>query len=494
MELTHKQSLEFIESVRSSLTANASQSWLNSLQLLKITPSKVVISGIPHKVYLYEIKTNHEKLLTKVLDKIYPEKAPFSEKKFIYKIGSSLKTMKAVQTEFNLNQEQFAAKIDNPELKEKSSSNKQETDVRSSSVNLLDSFIPGKRNLLAIRASKAVVDMPGIAFNPFIIYGESGSGKSHLLEGINNEIQNAIPNKQTVLVSAEDFLNNFVTHLRINKMKEFRDKYRKADVFLLDDLHALTPSSKCQTELLYTINALRKKKAQIVIACKEPPTQIKGLSPGLCGKLESGLTVDIGMPDNMTKVEILANKAKQRAIPLSNELANFIVQHIKGGIGRLEGALIRLGVHASLLNEELTTELAQFALKDWLDNSSQRQDSEILFSEHFTDETEKKIIMRICVMFQISEDGLRSQSRDRKHIKARQATVFLLKELTALSLNEIGKIIGRNHSTVHSTLKKVRRRMTEDDFFLKQMKTFQQQIENKTFPSQFAEKKHKIIL
>ena len=170
MELTHKQSLEFKEAVRSSLTANVSQSWLNSLQLLKITPAKVVIAGIPHKVYLYEIKTNHEKLLTKVLDKLYPEKAPFSEKKFIYKIGSNLKTRKAVQTEFNLNQEQFAAKIDNPQLQQNPSSKQPENTVSSSSVNLLDSFIPGKRNLLGIRACKAVVDMPGIAFYPFIIY------------------------------------------------------------------------------------------------------------------------------------------------------------------------------------------------------------------------------------------------------------------------------------------------------------------------------------
>ena len=107
----------------------------------------------------------------------------------------------------------------------------------------------------------------------------------------------------------------------------------------------------------------------------------------------------------------------------------------------------------------------------------------------YPDGTEKKIIKRICVMFQISEDGLRSQSRDRKHIKARQATVFLLKELTSLSLNEIGKIIGRNHSTVHSTMKKVRLRMSEDDFFLKQMKTFQKQIENKPVSSQIPEQK-----
>ena len=127
MELTHKQSLEFKEAVLSSLNANASQSWLNSLQLLNITPAKVVITGIPHKVYLYEIKTNHEKLLRKVLDKLYPDKAPFAEKKIIYKIGSNLKTKKAIQTEFNLNQEQFAAKIDNLELQEKSSSKQQPT-------------------------------------------------------------------------------------------------------------------------------------------------------------------------------------------------------------------------------------------------------------------------------------------------------------------------------------------------------------------------------
>ena len=129
MELTQKQSIEFKESVLSSLNANASQSWLNSLQLLKITPAKVVITGIPHKVYLYEIKTNHEKLLRKVLDNLYPEKSPFSEKKFIYKIGNNLKTSRTIQTKFNLNQEQFTTKIDNIELHEKSSSKQKITSV-----------------------------------------------------------------------------------------------------------------------------------------------------------------------------------------------------------------------------------------------------------------------------------------------------------------------------------------------------------------------------
>ena len=154
-------------------------------------------------------------------------------------------------------------------------------------------------------------------------------------------------------------------------MKEFRDRYRKVDAFLLDDLQALVPSSKCQTELLYTINALRKKKSQIVIASQVAPTLISKLSSGLRGRLESGLTVDIGIPDDKTRIAILESKAKESGIPLNDELAKFIVQHIKGGIGRMEGVLLRLGVHASLLNEELTVDLARCVLKDWLEDSAQ---------------------------------------------------------------------------------------------------------------------------
>ena len=121
------------------------------------------------------------------------------EKKFVYKIGSNIKSLKTEQVEFNLNQEKFIAKIDSVEIKETSFTKKQDPEASNSSVNLLNTFIPGKRNLLAIRACKAVVEMPAIAFNPFVIYGESGSGKSHLLEGINNEMQHVIPNKQVLL-------------------------------------------------------------------------------------------------------------------------------------------------------------------------------------------------------------------------------------------------------------------------------------------------------
>ena len=479
MELNQEQSNEFKECVKSSLSAQANQAWLNSLQLLKITPSKVILGGIAHKVYRYEIKTNHETLLKKVLDELYPEKAPFSEKKFEYKIGDISKPKRVIQPEFELNEDPHTEMVEETLPNKIKSSKQLERPVGCHSTCLLDSFIPGKRNLLASRACRAVVDMPGVAFNPFIIYGESGAGKSHLLEGINHELQQLQPEKQTIQVAAEDFLNDFIVHLRMNKMKEFRDRYRKVDAFLLDDLQALLPSAKCQTELLHTINALRKKNAQIVIACIQAPTQIEGLISGLRSRLESGLTVDIGIPDDQTRIAILESKAVERGIPLSTELAHFIVQHIKGGIGRMEGVLMRLGVHASLLNEELTIDLARYALKDWLDESTKNSNSAQSNSGVFADETANKILQRIYVMFQITEVGLLSYRRDRKHNKARQATVFLLKQLTSLSLTEIGKIVGRNHSTIHATLKKVGERMSSDDFFLKQMQTFLHEFEEK---------------
>jgi len=491
MELNQEQSNEFKECVKRSLSPHANQAWLNSLQLLKITPTKVIIGGVAHKVYRYEIKTNHESLLKKVLDELYPEKSPFSEKNFEYKIGGIPKPKNVIQPEFELNEDQCTEKVEETLPKKIKSAKQLETPVGSHCTFLLDSFIPGKRNLLASRACRAVVDMPGVAFNPFIIYGESGAGKTHLLEGINHELQQGKPEIQTVQVTAEDFLNDFIVHLRMNKMKEFRDRYRKVDAFLLDDLQAMLPSAKCQAELLNTINALRKKKAQIVIVCEQAPTQIEGLISGLRGRLESGLTDDIGIPDDQTRIVILENKAAERGIPLSNELAHFIVQHIKGGIGRMEGVLMRLGIHASLLNEELTLDLAKYALKDWLDESTQNSNSAQSSNGRFADDTANKIMQRIYVMFQITEEGLLSYRRDRKHSKARQAAVFLLKQLTSLSLSEIGKIVGRNHSTIHATLKKVAERMSADDFFLKQMQSFLLEFEDKSDSSKLPEQKRR---
>ena len=152
----------------------------------------------------------------------------------------------------------------------------------------------------------------------------------------------------------------------------------------------------------------------------------------------------MGIPDDNTKIEILKKKASERGIPFNNELANFIVSKIKGGIGRMEGILMRLGVHASLLNETLTIDLVNEILKDWL-NESEKNIISSLSHGLYLDQTIEKILKRIEILYQITENELTSYKREQRHIKARQATVYLLKKLTKLSLSEIGKLIGRAH-------------------------------------------------
>ena len=488
MSFNQEESRKFKNSVKKFLSPQANQEWLKSLQLLNITPSKVILGGIVHKVYRYEIKTNHESLLKVVLEELFPEKGPFSEKIFEYKIGSNSQSFENIQPEFEFGNENTEKIRDKIVENEDISIENVAGNIGCQCPLSLDSFIPGERNLLASRACRAVVEMPGVAFNPFIIYGESGAGKTHLLEGINHKFLHFNPDKKIVQVVAEDFLNDFISHLRTNKMREFRERFRKVDVLLIDDLQTLLPSVKCQTELLHTINTLRKKKSQVVIACEQPPPQIEGLIKGLRSRLESGLTVDIGIPDDQTRIAILKNKAIERSIPLTDALATFIVNNIKGSVGRIEGVLMRLGIHSSLLNEELTIDLAKSVLKDWFDPSTPIYNSEKQITT-LVDQTVNRILKRVYLMFQITEDGLQSYRRDRKHNKARQAAVFLIKKLTPFSLSEIGKIVGRNHSTVHATLKKVEERMATDDFFYKQMQALLHEFEEKTYSPEINDKK-----
>ena len=490
MELNQEQISKFKDSLKYNLSSNDNKSWIDSLQSLHITPKKVILGGISHRIYRYEIKTNHETLLKKVLDEQFPENYPFSKKIFEYKIGNVKKQKISIQTELDLNQsnDKAVSKLNDSNIN--NDFNPNNLPVNCNTNNSLESFIPGERNLLAIRACKVVVEMPGMAFNPFIIYGESGSGKTHLLEGICNEIQQSDSKINTVCVSAENFLNEFINNLRSNKMKDFRDIYRKSDIFLLDDLEALLPSEKCQNELLHTIKALRKKNSQIVVVCEKPPTHIIELNPGLIRILESGLTVDIGIPDKITKIEILEKKATERGIPFNNELANFIVNNFNGGIGRMEGILMRLGVHASLLNEKLTISLAKDILKDFLSESENDLFATRSFHGEQVDQTIDNILKRIKVLFQVTEQELQSYKRERRHIKARQASVYLLKQLTSLSLNEIGKILGRNHSTVHAILKKVRSKLLEDDFFQKQMQNILNEFNKTTVKKVPSQQKH----
>ena len=509
MESKSDLNAEFSNAFYRKLENQSSPSWLAKLKMLEGKKGKITFGGIPHKAYWFDLKRNHFSIIVDVLNEVCPHLGPFNKKTIIFQENEESEESKPPQSENPSVTFKLKAASENSlsmEQKQKGVHHKVKSDGSSSFFKgmltsgeespfevksdepdfefKLESFIAGERNLLAARACRAVTEMPGSAFNPFVIYGVSGSGKTHLLQGIGRELKTRHPELNVVYLTAEQFLNDFIHSIRGQKMNDFREKYRNADLFLLDDLDLIASGKQVQQELLNTLNHLRQKKKQIVITSRDAPSRISQLTDGLCNRLESGLVIDVGVPDMNSRIKILVNKAQEKGIPLSNDLAEFMAKHITGSVSRLEGALTRLGVHTTLLNEPLSIELAGMNLRDLLGKHAESMEQQRPLTGS-RDLLKERILMRVCSHFQVTEKDICSKRRDQGVLKARQATIYLFREITMMSLSEMGRFFGRTHSTIHSSLKKVYQRMKSDEFFRRQLYQLRDELkENEVLPSQ----------
>ena len=472
------------------LETHSAPSWLANLKLLKAELGQIVFGGIPHKAYWFDIKRNHFSMIVDVLEEVCPQFGPFSRKNVLFHGGLDTKedqqstkvqkTSGSAELKSDDNKSESHPLKEVPQQKNQQRSSFSGVSKRTDEKNLigmnqeldfefkLESFVAGERNQLAARACHAVTEMPGHAFNPFLIHGVPGSGKTHLLQGIGRELKFRHPDLNVVYLTAEQFLNEFIQSIRGQKMEDFRDTYRNADLLLLDDLDLLSSGIKVQNELLHTLNHLKQQKKQIVITSRNAPSNISKLTEVLCNRLESGLVIDVGFPDSKARIEILVSKAQEKGIPLTYDLAEFMANHISGSVGRLEGALTRLGVHATLLNEPLSIELARLNLKDLLIKHAESMEHQQPLRGS-QDQLKERIFIRVCSHFQVTEQDICSKRRDQRVLKARQATIYLFRELTLMSLSEMGRMFGRTHSTIHSSLMKVYERMKSDEFFRRQL-------------------------
>jgi len=494
MDLDQKWSL-FKKYICDELEPEEYQGWLEALQLIDLASGRAVIAGIPHPVFQFDIKKNYDSLIRRILGEIFPEHAPFNKKHIEYQIGKHHVPKKTViQAEFSFDPIPTppSQPVANP-ASQKTSINVKTVPPSSTSNNsniirfsgtplfdpkfTLDSLIVGKNNRLAYKAGCLASQTPGIAYNPFIVYGPLGVGKTHLLEGIGQAIQKNHPKLKTIYTPAESFLNDFITHLKSQRMPVFRKRYREIDVFLLDDLQILAGAKQCQEELLNTINTLRQQEKQIIITSNQLPREIKTLDPSLRSRLESGLIADIDLPDLETRMSILESKALRQHIRLPVEVCQFMAQHIHSDVHKLEGALTRLGAYASLLCEEISLEFAKTTLEDFLEHVPKSYPKGS-YSSVYTEQ----IIQKACSMFQVLQEDLLSKRRDNRTVKARNISIFLLKELTQLSLKQIGEKLNRSHSAVHNSLKQVRKQMEKDAFFQKQVMTFLQELSQNQLP------------
>ena len=320
-----------------------------------------------------------------------------------------------------------------------------------------DTFIVGQSNKFAHAACLAVAQNPSHAYNPLFLYGNSGLGKTHLLYAIGNDIKNNYPDKNIIYIKGDDFTNELIEAIGKATTAEFRQKYRQADVLLVDDVQFIGGKERTQEEFFHTFNTLFEAKKQIVLTSDRPPKEIKTLEDRLRSRFESGLLADIQPPDLETRIAIIKRKSEILGLNLDDDVCECIAQKLKSNIRQLEGVVKKLKARFYLTGETPTITTVSEAISDILNNEAPPE------------LTVEKIIDEVARTFGVEADDIRSQKSRRANInKPRQIAIFIVRELTSLSMEAVGKEFGgRHYSTIVYTVQQVEKNM-KTDFNLKE--------------------------
>jgi chromosomal replication initiator protein len=315
---------------------------------------------------------------------------------------------------------------------------------------VFETFVIGSSNRFAHAAAVAVAEAPGKAYNPLLIYGDSGLGKTHLLHAIGHYVRSLFTGSRVRYVSSEEFTNDFINAIRDDRAAGFQRRYRDVDVLLIDDIQFLEGKIQTQEEFFHTFNTLHNANKQIVITSDRPPKRLEALEDRLRNRFEWGLITDVQPPDLETRIAILRKKAATERLTAPPDVLEFIASKIQTNIRELEGALIRVTAFASLNRQPVDLTLAEIVLKDLIPEGAE---PEI---------TAAVIIAQTAAYFGLSIDDLCGQSRSRVLVTARQIAMYLCRELTDLSLPKIGQQFGgRDHTTVMHADRKIRQLMAE---------------------------------
>lgn len=306
-----------------------------------------------------------------------------------------------------------------------------------------DNFIVGNSNRFANAAAVAVAEKPADSYNPLFIYGPSGVGKTHLLYAIANEIHKAHPDYNIVYIKGDQFTNELIDAVRSGKNFEFRDKYRNADLFLMDDIQFIAGKDATQEEFFHTFNSLYENKRQIVLTSDRVPGDMVRLEDRLRTRFEWGLIVDVQPPDYETRFIITREKALELGIELPQDVVDYIAENITNNVRQIEGTVKKIKAYHDLTGMPLDITNVSRAIKDMYKGKTQAIPTPDL------------IISEVCRFYSIDESTLRSTLKNKGTAEARQVAMYLIRKLTNLSLPDIAKEFGKNHTTVLYALKKV---------------------------------------
>ena len=322
-----------------------------------------------------------------------------------------------------------------------------------------ETYVVGPQNKLAYAAARAVADKPAENFNPLFIYGDSGLGKTHLLYAIAHQVKRKREDLRIVYIKGDDFTNELIASIREGSNAEFREKYRQAGILLVDDIQFIAGKKQTQEEFFHTFNTLYESGRQIVLTSDRPPREMTQLEDRLQSRFVSGLMVDVAPPDFETRLAIINTKAAMLGVKLPDEIYGYIAENVTANVRQIEGTLNKLLAYRDLLGDQVDEQSVGRAVRDMLQKSNEYIPSPSV------------IISYICKYFSVEEDVLRGQRRGRNEVNARQIAMYLIRRMTNLSLNDIGKEFGdRDHTTVLHSLDKVEKQMRTDPAFAEVVK------------------------
>lgn len=328
-----------------------------------------------------------------------------------------------------------------------------------------DSFVVGSSNQMAFNASLAVAKKPGIQYNPLFIYGGTGLGKTHLLQAIGN--YNVELGKTVIYVTIEQFMNDFTFSLRNQNMEHFRNKYRKCDLLLIDDVQFLSGKEQTQEEFFHTFNELHSANKQIVMTSDRLPSQIASLVDRLKSRFEWGLTADIQIPGLETKIAIIEKKSELNGIKLTKDVIDYIATNLDNSIREIEGVLIRINASANLLNQEINLDLVKNLLKEQI--KEQKENIKL-----------PDIINIVAKELNIKPSDIKSKKRTAAVANARRIVIYLAKELTHNSMPNIAQYLGmKDHSSISHSIKKANELIETDENFKVIIENLKNKVINK---------------
>lgn len=327
-----------------------------------------------------------------------------------------------------------------------------------------DNFVIGPSNQFAQAAARAVAEAPGRAYNPLFIYGGVGLGKTHLMTAIGNSVIDKSPEMSVIYASAEQFTNEVVASIRHEKMSELKEKYRNVDLLLLDDIHFIANKTQTQEEFFHTFNAIYERQKQIVISSDRPPKEIGAITDRLRSRFTMGLIADIQPPEFETKIAILQKKSDMEKIIIPEEVAHYLAAKVKSNIRELEGCLIRLGAQASLTGQPINIDMAKNILQDLIEDDEKPVT---------TDQIQKVVSEH----FGLKISDMKAKKRTKEVALPRQIAMYLSKQLTSLSLSDIGKNFGgKDHATVIYSYKQVEDKRARDEVFNRMIEILSRKI------------------